>query len=360
MRPYDDAIWGEAGKLLGFEARSRGKAPWLADDFEALTADLGPPMRLVDATVEDWLVGERGGHPIVMRHAHGWTGSLVVTVGLRAPLFMGLRTSPLGRSRGERSPIRAMYRHAGIDPARVRALFEGPGRARALSDALSDMDVFSYAELSDTFAQLSRGGLPDGATFHVRAVEQAIDLAEKLDAARRALPFVDWELALPARWSEVAAHEGMAFDPARLVLEGPFSQLDARARVLTPERALHTEVEVRLPAPLGIGLRLFRERTLDKVLSLFTLKDITLGDPAFDGAFVVQGDPPDAVRERLGPEVRKLLLAILERGAAITARDDRLHALVKGPLVDPFPLLGDLAAAAQALARGETGRSAYR
>jgi hypothetical protein len=60
-------------------------------------------------------------------------------------------------------------------------------------------------------------------------------------------------------------------------------------------------------------------------------QDITAGDPAFDGAFVVQAWDPGAVRQKLDGDVRAALLTLIERGE-VEVSDRAL--IVRGVAVD--------------------------
>ena len=73
----------------------------------------------------------------------------------------------------------------------------------------------------------------------------------------------------------------------------------------------HFQVVVYLAKPLGIGLRITKERWSTKLAKLFGLfkgQDLEVGEKSFDTAFVVQCEKEDQGRVLLSPELQAALL----------------------------------------------------
>lgn len=163
-------------------------------------------------------------------------------------------------------------------------------------------------------------------------------IAEALLAQRAALP-APWESGLHAGWAAVAARWSLAFDPRGPSLSGDVRGLfvEVVPRSSEPGQLL-TEVRVSFARPLGVRLVLTRERSgllgrLGGLIQKFNgPQDIRVGDPAFDDAFVIQGEPEHAVRALLGPEVRRRLLAACARFDTVSVGDQHLAGWVSAPV----------------------------
>jgi hypothetical protein len=84
-----------------------------------------------------------------------------------------------------------------------------------------------------------------------------------------------------------------------------------------------TEVFVRFATPLGLGLFVRPTSWNDAAGALFAGQDLSVGDPAFDGPFVVQSWSPAAlVAGVLDAEVRRDVLGLLARVGPVHLRDD--------------------------------------
>jgi Zn-finger nucleic acid-binding protein len=128
-----------------------------------------------------------------------------------------------------------------------------------------------------------------------------------------------------------------------LVVGGEFGALSQQVE--------YFQVVTYLVEPLGVGLRITRERWSSKLAKLFGLfkgQDLEVGNKPFDSAFVVQCDNEDKTRTILSPELQAALLDFDTRkprlfaqsflskltskstSGAITVRDSRIEYL-EGP-----------------------------
>ncbi len=94
--------------------------------------------------------------------------------------------------------------------------------------------------------------------------------------------------------------------------------------------ALTTGVEVEVLLPSGCELALKRQKGGDGFFDrLFRGQDVTLGDPEFDAAFVIKGEPEAFVRGALNPVARQQILQLAHSGCSITLKDGKLAAWTK-------------------------------
>lgn len=117
-------------------------------------------------------------------------------------------------------------------------------------------------------------------------------------------------------WEEVARERGLRyerFDDRCGRLRGMLGPCELRVEPEIqasgdPEDiVVHIKLQVRMPLSF---LELHPETTLARGRKLLGSQDITLGDEAFDGAFLVQGQPEERVRATLTPGVRRALLRL--------------------------------------------------
>src|SRR5439155_325125 len=111
-------------------------------------------------------------------------------------------------------------------------------------------------------------------------------------------------------WIAFAEARGLALDAEQQALSGPYAGVPVRLALSTEDGIARTRLRAFFPRPLGLGLHVSREAPILHGLGkLFGMQDIELGDPAFDRAFLIKGQPPERVRQLFGaPEARARLL----------------------------------------------------
>ena len=125
----------------------------------------------------------------------------------------------------------------------------------------------------------------------------------------------------------------------------------------------HTLFEFQLERRLARGVRLADSKA-SSLWNRWIGPDIRVGDDAFDAAFVVRGEPEEAVRTALTPELRKALLTLRQRIEHLTVDDGRISGRVSGVMSETRALEGAvhamLAVGDAFVAKRRGGRSAYR
>jgi hypothetical protein len=194
----------------------------------------------------------------------------------------------------------------------------------------------------------------------------AVLLGRALIAAEAALPrLLPWG-PIARSWRAAAERLDAQFDPeSRSVAKqaGPY-RLWMHAGTQREEQWF-AELEVQLERPLPVRFELSNEsaRTLWQRL---TVRDIELGDRAFDDAFFISSDQPDAVRSLLDDETRKALVDLERRTGTLQVTPSAIRGRFEGAAVldlERLVRIGEAALAAAdalVLASRTGGSSAYR
>jgi hypothetical protein len=196
-------------------------------------------------------------------------------------------------------------------------------------------------------------------------IENAVELAGRLSAAREALGPSYVKRVIGGVWGAVAAARGLTLDVERRVMSGRTEGVHVEVHAM--QRGIHfaTRFLVRFDRPLGFGLRLERQAGMLEIdVVLGGLQDIRTGDATFDRRFVVRGRPEAVVRAALTPEVRARLVQLQERASSLAVQDDHLYADAAWLVSEPEHLHAAITAMAQAGAAlrsaSERAMAAYR
>lgn len=181
-----------------------------------------------------------------------------------------------------------------------------------------------------------------------RAMDGAVDLARRVLAARGEIGVTPAEEAVTTSWRQVAQARGFTLDLENTRMHGRYEgvYVDVDTKIQNGGRV--TQFTVRYDRPLGVGLKLTRQGSMSGLGKLLGMQDIEVGDPMFDGRFVVKGSPERAVRALLTPEVRARLVDLQSQASHLEVADDRLVAVVGWLVADARWLESGIAAIAKA------------
>lgn len=172
-----------------------------------------------------------------------------------------------------------------------------------------------------------------------------------------------WEPAFVREWSPVAQAWGLRVEARRAQMEGEVRGASVVART-SYEHGLRTSVHITHPDDLGCELSLARQGSDGFLAKLFRGQDISIGDAAFDAAFVVKGVPSARVRAVLSESAREKLLEIHERASLFHVKQNLVEVWARGPVLDAANLdemLKLVFAGAEALRpRAPAGDGPYR
>ncbi len=142
---------------------------------------------------------------------------------------------------------------------------------------------------------------------------------------RRAKNPPEWERAVASEWPALAQGWGFRLDARRGVMWGNVRGRETSASVVVKEGEVMTFVHVETPLPPGCHLSLTHQKS-GFWAKLFRGEDIIVGDPAFDAAFVIKGEPEEFVRAALTPSAREQIMELTHSGASITLEGGKLAA----------------------------------
>jgi len=218
---------------------------------------------------------------------------------------------------------------AAFDPAYVVKADEPPRAQRLLDSELRRFLVDLAANdagmrLGDAGGYMERrGAISDEASIEwlLRTVALA---ARRMHEARQSVPPAAALAPHRAAWMEYARAAGMTGMDTPLCIWGRMSEDAAVSAyaVRVGEGQHRLEVLVRFDAPLGLGLLVRPTKTLDGIASFFGGQDHSLGDAAFDRAFVVKAPSADRLARILDAEVRKGLVELAAHAIAVQVQDE--------------------------------------
>ncbi|MBX3270672.1 MAG: hypothetical protein KF729_10440 [Sandaracinaceae bacterium] len=312
----------------------------------------------------DELVGERAGFPVRI-------GTRVVAAGksryyytyaavdLPRPLELGLTLSPTPRFRGLLGPlfssgaglqvgdptIDGSYTVQAAEPDLARGLLLVPYVAEALR---VQAQLAFTPHVSDSEVRCEQDGKCFEPWLLARALDQAVDLARRLAAARQELGASDVERIVDTVWRGLAEARGFTLELAATRMYGRAEGVHVEVDTQLRGQRRCTVFAVRFDRPLGVGLSLTRQGGLAGLGRLVGLQDIQVGDPAFDQRFIVKGQPEAAVRALLTDEVRARLVELQSDASRLEVADDRIQAEVDWFVADPAHLASGIAAVARA------------
>ena len=177
-------------------------------------------------------------------------------------------------------------------------------------------------DVVDDAVGLAMEGVVDQAPVLAQKIGIAAAVARMLAFKATTLPFDALDAPLAASWRGFGK---LAFDDDRFCLEGPWAGMHVRVGLEGAPLRLTTSVRVDFPASLNLGLVLQRQTKSGFMIAVEAVQDITIGDPAFDDAFLVQAWLPEmAQRVFHDPAVRHALLELALNAEDIVMSDGSL------------------------------------
>ncbi|MFT7518240.1 MAG: hypothetical protein ACI9MC_000370 [Kiritimatiellia bacterium] len=268
----------------------------------------------------------------VIEHRPLWVGEVMVghgpdrqtqvhgVIGFRRPLGLGLHVRRRRRRIGKRDAL--------------------------LGDELVDkaIEIVSgdVTELRELLAHGARGPLFElvGRWPDVELVDDTVrvrmksapsrpamlgELVERLSALAQALEWAREHVQRPERFdldaqtmAEVADELGLELLSSLPAMRGTMLGLHVELSVVEGATGIGGQIRVMVDQPQDTGFRLRPQVEPDGYWSVG--QDIQVNDTSFDAAFVIKGDDPQEVCDRLSPEIREQLLTLCRIG--IVEADD--------------------------------------
>jgi hypothetical protein len=194
--------------------------------------------------------------------------------------------------------------------------FQSDVEERAKNVGLHDLligDSSVYAEYGDYVSDPER----------YRVWFDTLTWAAKIIMDRRAKNPPEWERAIASAWPALAQAWSFRLDARRGLMAGNVGGRETSASVVVKEGEVMTFVHVATLLPPGCSLSLTRQKN-GFWAKLFRGQDIIVGDPAFDAAFVIKGEPKEFVHAALTPSAREQIMELTHAGMSITLEHGRL------------------------------------
>lgn len=273
------------------------------------------------------------------------TAYTVIASGLTPPLDLGLSIHPEGFLENAISGLFGMHEVQigdpvldplltirADEPARAARLLTLPLRQMLLAIARSG----NQFELNDHGFSMSRVGAVEQESWLVWALRTVAHVAARVEESRPHVPAA-WTLqAQQMEWVRFAQTMGLAWMTTPLCIGGRLGGVDVWAYAVRTGPALfQLEVLVRFEEPLGLGLMVRPSQALDGLARLFGGQDLLVGDPIFDGAFVIQASDPRRIATILDPEVRARAFELHQRVGSVQIRDDGITLRSLSPARNP-------------------------
>ncbi|HEY8089700.1 MAG TPA: hypothetical protein VIF09_17690 [Polyangiaceae bacterium] len=236
------------------------------------------------------------------------------------------------------------------DPQRMQTIFSYVVNGRPLHQMLADAAQNGLTvEADDHGVRFEREGYAFMPQLVASGLDGVTQIAEGMRAARALLGPARWELDAAAAWTAFGNKCGLKLDAPRLRLSGSLEACKVDVRLMggvVPK----TRLRVRYPNPLNIRLTIV-PGNVPGILKFLGAQDITLGDPAFDQAFIVRGNPEAVVKQTVHAGMQTEILGLSRAGATVNLFDDHLDAWFPGLVLD-LRRLDELLLRGMAVVRG--------
>jgi hypothetical protein len=332
--------WRASAQALGLTLRKQTWRSHIADNFGAMMRSLGPVVGPTDEVRGSWMVGMRRGAHVVVDIS--WpAGGLVtkkrstpttdVVVAIDPPLLLGLRARSvkfIEMIGGGHGPLDGKFEVSAFMRERAARLLD-PHTERLLA-------IRNHADevvVTDNLVHVGfRGRFFEAASLG-HSVDGVIDTAQLFAEERAKMGEVEDEL--PYRdWAAFAGARELAFDPARMKIEGEQNGIAVELRFCTANGAAYVAARARIPRSLGLGLRIGAQTADDGAVVFFDDDsiDIEIGDPIFDETFVVEASDENRARALLAaPAIRHTALDIVRAGGDIVITDTSVAISLRDP-----------------------------
>jgi hypothetical protein len=356
--------WWVGARELGFSLRDDSNGNSMVPHWDTMAASLRPHTQLSE---HNWMVGTFEGLPAMVTYYFRDGGSSADThythamIQIDPPLFLGLHVAPRGWLCGV--PLMGvpifddkLYAKA-FQPERGHAIV-WPGRHPPVTDiALSAIAKKTSPEIYDSFAAVTTPSF--AANQHVlRDMLRDASLLARAAIERRAMiGDTREEAAIKNAWAHFAERERLTFDAPRRSLHGNFEGFDASLYTRSTPTALWNQVLLALPTDTGMHVDVSPESGLTRFGNVIGFSDIEVGDPHFDRALRVKGNPPPLVKTFFArPETRTTALGLVEKYGRFSIHGRFISVGTVRPAVTEADLRTALSDVAM-LARAATGQA---
>jgi hypothetical protein len=323
---YRGNRWAAAAKALGLELEPRQSTPSIHQQMVGRRGDL---QIVVGIRVEHHGSGKNRSvvyftYAKALFSAPLQSGTFVSTSGFSDKIFAAVGLNEDLKIGDE--AIDSAYMIRTLDQEFTRALLTEP---RVREGMLGYSRGAWRPKLDDGSIRLERQRLEFDPKTLSRQIAGVVELAQRIETARKTLAPPAQERILRTSWTAVANRHNLSLDVHTGVMRGRFGGSEVSVEAVLHRGLFWTVFRVTFDRPLGVSLSLTREGALTGIVKLLGAQDIQTGDPQFDAAFVIKGSPEERVRSLLSADVRALLLEVNHDATQLVVKDDDLVAEVK-------------------------------
>lgn len=281
--------------------------------FRHMERARGSSAASMEPSFAHWLWGQRRGVQVVVLQYETGSGSSTTTwtaaiARIDPPLHLGLEVTAenlFSRVFGAadilvgHGDLDSKLRIHAYDAPRAAMLFSAADEeGRRLSEYTAGLVRTYSSRVADSTVEVSQQGVVTDPEKVAAMLDRAVDLATWLAARRARLPQSPAEQSQVREWQRFANVSGFQADLARVTAHGSRDGVLVELGQEFEGQSIYTALSARFPG--AAPAKLYLERTLAPgfIQGIFS-QDIKVGDPAFDAAYKVQGEPEDVVRRLL-------------------------------------------------------------
>lgn len=193
-----------------------------------------------------------------------------------------------------------------------------------MGDLMRASETITYIDITDREVYTEE----TGHFSDMNKIKQMLDvttyLAKRFKAARESFPLADWEKQLFANWQKIANENNLQFDSQEVQMQGNYKNFPIFVALKTDKGKWQTQIKIKFPNSLMIGLKLMPENSIHKALSWLGVQDIKVGIKAFDDAFIVKGKNIQMAKHKLQPNVCNQLVALSRTSSDLLIDDESM------------------------------------
>ncbi len=203
-----------------------------------------------------------------------------------------------------------------------------------MGDLMLARQVVGIINVTDKKVYIEKPGRVDDENGLRNMIEITAYLAKRFQTAREKFPFAEWEKQMFANWKNIARENNFQFDKQNVQMQGVYKNFPVLIALNTEKGKWETQLKLRFPKSLMVGLKLMPENSLHKALSWFGMQDIKVGIKEFDDAFIVKGKNVQMAKHKLQPEVCRNLVALSRKSSSYLITDEEFSVTFETVLGD--------------------------
>ena len=233
------------------------------------------------------------------------------------------------------------------DPNLIKQLivadFPSSKTQNILGDLMLSHQSMDVVNVSDVGVYIEMGGMVGDANVLRQMLDMTAILTQRIHAARQMLPPAEWEKKLIYSWLNVANEIGLELDSEQMILSGQIDKFASHIEFKTANEKWITEINLKFPASLFMGLKIMPDNSIHKALSWLGVQDIESGIKEFDDAFIVKAENVAVARHRLQPEFCNRLISLRKKASDLTINDEEITVVIQAMVGDETALKGLIA-----------------